>query len=52
MKKKLQIDNPVHPNKVSEREKALAVLEKAKAIPRKVVFLRQGESKEVKNYRK
>lgn len=52
MKKNLQIDNPVHPNKISEREKAQAVLEKAKQIPRKVVFLPKGASKDLKTYRK
>lgn len=52
MKKKLQIDNPVHPSKVSEREKAIAALEKAKAIPRKVVFLPKGASKDYNKYHK
>ncbi|MCJ8153218.1 hypothetical protein MKJ01_05510 [Chryseobacterium sp. SSA4.19] len=48
MKQRTQIDNATHPNKVKEREKALAVLEKAKEIPRKVVFLPKGASRDFK----
>lgn len=52
MKTKLQIDNPVHPNKNKEREKALAALAVAKSIPRKVVFLPKGASKDLKTYKR
>ncbi len=52
MKQRTQIDNPVHPNKVKEREKALAVLEKAKQIPRKVVYLPKGESRDFNRLKK
>lgn len=48
MKQRTQLDNPTHVNKIKEREKALIVLEKAKAIPRKAVFLPQGYSREFK----
>lgn len=48
MKQRTQLDNPTHVNKIKEREKALVVLEKAKSIPRKVVFLPKGASREFK----
>lgn len=48
MKKNLQIDNPVHPTKSGERERAMKALEKAKQIPRKVVFLPKGYTKDFK----
>lgn len=38
--------------KIREHEKALEVLEKAKLIPRKVVFLKQGESEFTREFRK
>lgn len=38
--------------KIKEHEKALEVLDKAKRIPRKVVFLKQGESEFTRNLQK
>lgn len=52
MKNKLQIDNPSHHNKVTEREKAITALEKAKLIPRKVIFLPKGASRDSGKYQK
>ncbi len=43
-----QWDNPTHTNKAIERQKALAVLEKAKMLNRKVVFLPKGASGSLK----
>ncbi|MDQ1096849.1 MULTISPECIES: hypothetical protein [Chryseobacterium] len=43
-----QWDNPTHVNKEIERQKALAVLEKAKMLNRKVVFLPKGATGNLK----
>lgn len=48
MNQRTQLDNPTHVNKIKEREKALEVLDKAKSIPRKVIFLPKGASREFK----
>lgn len=48
MKEFTQWDNPAPMNKEIERQKALKVLEKAKMINRKVIFLPKGATGNLK----
>ncbi|WP_157844664.1 hypothetical protein [Chryseobacterium sp. Leaf201] len=48
MKESTQWDSPSTMNKEIERQKAIKVLEKAKMISRKVVFLPKGASGSLK----
>ncbi|SIS38263.1 hypothetical protein SAMN05421768_10682 [Chryseobacterium joostei] len=48
MKKSERQDNITHAGKISERSKALEVLEKAKQTQGKITFLRQGAGRNFK----
>ncbi|WP_164976655.1 hypothetical protein [Chryseobacterium sp. CH21] len=48
MKKNERQDNITHAGKISERVKALEVLEKAKKVQGKITFLRQGVGRNFK----